>query len=84
MHLENTLHQINKIYQDIRPAIEEESSRKLAFFDTLLKRNNGKISVLVNRKLAYRICQTTKQVVQKVLPSPFLMEHNPLSPVKIT
>ena len=84
MQLETTLHQINKLYQNTNSTIEEESSRKLAFLDTLSKRNNGKISVLAYRKLTYRICQTTKQVVRKVLPSPFLIEHNPLSPVKIT
>ena len=30
--------------------MEEESNRELAFLDTLLKRNNGKISVLIYRK----------------------------------
>ena len=31
--------------------MEEESNGELAFLDTLLKRNNGEISVLVYRKL---------------------------------
>ena len=30
--------------------MEEETKEELAFLDTLLKRNNGKISVLVHRK----------------------------------
>ena len=33
--------------------MEEESNGKLAFLDTLLKWNNGKISVLVYRKPTY-------------------------------
>ena len=33
--------------------IEEESNGELAFIDSLLKRNNGKISVLVYRKPAH-------------------------------
>ena len=30
--------------------MDEESNGELAFLDTLLKRNNGKASVLINRK----------------------------------
>ena len=33
--------------------MEEESVGKLVFLDTLLKRNNGKISVLVDMKLTH-------------------------------
>ena len=33
--------------------MEEESNGELAFLDTLLKRNNGEISVLVYRKLTH-------------------------------
>ena len=33
--------------------MEEESNEELAFPDTLLKQNNGKISVLVHRKPTY-------------------------------
>ena len=36
--------------QNIKFTMEEESNGELAFLDTLLKRNNGKISVLVYRK----------------------------------
>ena len=50
MHLENLFHHINNLYQNIQFTIEEESHGKLAFLDTLLKRNNGEISVLVYRK----------------------------------
>ena len=38
---------------------EEESNRELAFLDTLLKRNDGKISQCI-----YTIVLTTKQVVR--------------------
>ena len=50
MHLENFFHHINNLHQNIKFAMEEESSGELAFLDTLLKQNNGKISVLVYRK----------------------------------
>ena len=36
-----------------RRAMEEENNRELAFLDILLKRNNGKITVLVHRKFRY-------------------------------
>ena len=39
--------------------MEEESNREIAFLDTLLKRNNGKISVL-----AYREPRHTDQYLQ--------------------
>ena len=49
-HLENFFHHINNLHQNIKFTMEEESNGELAFLDTLLKRNNGKISVLVYRK----------------------------------
>ena len=49
-HLENFFHHINNLHQNIKFTMEEESNGKLAFLDTLLKRNNGEISVLVYRK----------------------------------
>ena len=49
-HLENFFHHINNLYQNIKFTMEEESNGELAFLDTLLKRNNGEISVLVYRK----------------------------------
>ena len=79
--------------------MEEESNGELAFLDTLLKRNNGEISVLVYRKpthtdqylhyIAFIFCTyttalTTKQVVRKVLFPPCLIEHIPLSQIKMT
>ena len=48
--------------------MEEESNGELAFFDTFLKQNNEKISILVYRNTT---ALTTKQVVRKVLFSPF-------------
>ena len=49
-HLENFFHHINNLYQNIKFTMEEESNGELAFLDTLLKWNNGEISVLVYRK----------------------------------
>ena len=48
-HLENFFHH-NNLHQNIKFTMEEESNGELAFLDTLLKRNNGEISVLVYRK----------------------------------
>ena len=50
MHLENLFHHINNPHLNIKFTMEEESNGELAFLDTLLKRNNGEISVLVYRK----------------------------------
>ena len=49
-HLENFFHHINNLHQNIKFTTEEESNGELAFLETLLKRNNGEISVLVYRK----------------------------------
>ena len=49
-HLENFFHHISNLHQNIKFTMEEESNGELAFLDTLLKRNNGEISVLVYRK----------------------------------
>ena len=66
---------INNIHQNIKFTMEEERSRHF-FLDTLLKRNNGEISVLVYRKPTHtdqNLHQTTpkalntKQITMKVL-----------------
>ena len=49
-HLENFFRHINNLHQNINFAMKEESNGELAFLDILLKRNNGKISVLVCRQ----------------------------------
>ena len=49
-HFENFFHHINNLHQNIKFTMEKESNGELAFLDTLLKRNNGEISVLVYRK----------------------------------
>ena len=49
-HLENFCHHINNFHQNIKFTMEEESNGELAFLDTLLKQNNGEISLLVYRK----------------------------------
>ena len=45
-----TFHHISNLHQNIKFTMEGESNGELAFLDTLLKQNNGKISVLVYRK----------------------------------
>ena len=42
--------QINNLHKNIKCTTEEESEGEVALFDTLLKRNDGKIPVLVYRK----------------------------------
>ena len=49
-HLKNFFYHINNLHQNDKFTMEEESNGELAFLDTLLKRNNGEISVLVYRK----------------------------------
>ena len=49
-HLENFFHHISDLHQTIKFTMEEESNGELAFLDTLLKQNNGEVSVLVHRK----------------------------------
>ena len=46
-HLENFFHHINKLGQNIKFTMEEESNRELASLDTLLNQNIGKIFVLI-------------------------------------
>ena len=53
MHLEFFFHHIKTLHQNIKFTMEEESNGELAFLDTLLKRINGEISVLVYRKLTH-------------------------------
>ena len=48
--LENFFQHINNLHQNTKFTMEEVRNGKLAFLDTLLKRNNGKVSVLVYRK----------------------------------
>ena len=52
-NLENFYYHINNLHQKIKFTMEEESNGEFAFLDSLLKRNNGKISVLVHRKLTH-------------------------------
>ena len=51
-HLENFFHHINNLHQNIK-FTTEESNGELALFETSLKRNKGKISVLVYRMHTY-------------------------------
>ena len=41
---------VKNLHQNIKFTMEKESNGELVFLDTLLKRNNGEISVLVYRK----------------------------------
>ena len=52
-HLEHIFHHISKLYQNIKFTMDEESNGELAFLDTLLKKNNEEISVLLYRKPRY-------------------------------
>ena len=85
--LENFFHHINNLHQSIiKFTMEEESNGELAFRATLLKRKNGKISVLVYKNLRLLTNTSvliTKQVARKLLFPPCLIEHIPLSPIKI-
>ena len=45
-----TFSNINNLHQNIKFTMEEESNGELAFLDTVLKQDNGEISVLVYRK----------------------------------
>ena len=85
-HLENFFHHINNLHQNIKFTMEEESNGELAFLDTLLKRNNGEISVLVYRKPTHtdQYLHHSSQVARKVLFPPCLIEHIPLSQIKMT
>ena len=49
-HLENFFHTVNNFRQNIKFIMGQESNGELPFLDTLLKRDNEKISVLVHRK----------------------------------
>ena len=51
--LEIFFHHINNLHQNIKSTTEEERNGELAFLNTLLKRNNGEISVMVYRKPAH-------------------------------
>ena len=89
-HLENFFHHTNNRHQNIKFTEEKESNGELAFFDTLLKQNNrerslfwyiGSLHILTN---TYTTANTTKQVARKVLFPPCLIEHIPLSQIKMT
>ena len=72
-HLENIFH--HNLHQNIMFTMEEESNGELAFLDTVLKCNNGKISILAYRKPmhlnnTYTTTLTTKQVARKMLLPP--------------
>ena len=49
-HLKHFFNYINNLHQNMKLTMEEESNGELAFLDTLLKQNNGDISVHVYRK----------------------------------
>ena len=59
-HLENFFHHINNLHPHIECTMEKVSNEELTFLDTLSKRNNGKISVLVYRKLPNTDQYTTR------------------------
>ena len=44
--LKNLFHHINNLFQNIKITMEDKSNGELVFFDNLLMRNHGKISLL--------------------------------------
>ena len=88
MHLEIFFHHINNLHQNIKFTMKEESNGELAFLDTLLKQNNGEISVLVYRKPThtdqYLNYSSHHQTSCNVLLPPCLVENIPLSHIKMT
>ena len=56
--MENFFHHII-LHQNIKFTMGEENNGELAFRDTLLKRNNGKMAVLVYRSKIRRILTNT-------------------------
>ena len=50
MQLEKVFHYISNLLQSVKFTMEGENNEELAFLDTLLKRNNGKIFLLIYRK----------------------------------
>ena len=88
-HLENFFHHIKNPHQNIKFTMEEESNGELAFLDTLLKRNNGKISVLVYRKPMHtdqylHYSSHHQASCKESVVSSYLIEHIPLSQIKMT
>ena len=90
-HLEIFFLHINNLHQNIKFALEEESNGELAFLDTLLKCNNGKISLslwyIEILRIPTNTCTAalvTKQVAEKMLFPPCLKVYIPLSPIKKT
>ena len=49
-HLENILNRNSNLHQNIKFAMEEERNEKIKSVDTLMKRNNRDISVLLKGK----------------------------------
>ena len=84
-HLENVFYHINNLYQNIKFTMAEGSNGELAFLDTLLKQNNGKIFVLVYRKPTHtdQYLYYSSQVAGKVFFLPCLKEHVPLKQIKM-
>ena len=81
-HFKNFFCHISNLHQNIKCTMDVESKGKLAFLDTSLKQRYGKLSVMVYN--IYTTALTTKQAARKVLFSPCLIEHNPLSQIKVT
>ena len=81
-HFKNFFCHISNLHQNIKCAMDVESKGKLAFLDTSLKQRYGKLSAMVYN--IYTNALTTKQAARKVLFPPCLIEHNPLSQIKVT
>ena len=63
--------------------MKEKRNGQITFLDSLLKQNNGKISVLVHRKPTDTDQYSLKQALRKVQFPPCSIEYIPLSPIKM-
>ena len=79
-HWENFFHHINNLHQNIVFTMEEESNGELAFLDSSLKQNNGKIYVFIHRKPVHTdqhlhySCHYQTSFKERLFP-PCLIEH---------
>ena len=84
-HLENFLHHINNLHHNIMEGESNETSISLYFIEMPY----GKISLLAYRMRTHTdnsdtTALTNKQTAIKMFFPPWLIEHIPLSPLKVT
>ena len=88
-HLKNFFNYINNLHQNMKLTMEEESNGELAFLNLYWNRIMeislymyiGSLHILTK---TYTTALTTKQVARKVFFPPCLIQHIPLSQIKMT